>query len=115
MTRSQREGAEPETFQGLGTDAIRDRLRNIPFLGKTEDGEPYVPAGWKRVDVKPPRPLGCDDGYLFVDNSYCGSEDEPALSAREFVEFIYANKHLGYGIVEAGQFQVVVACYERVH
>lgn len=113
--RAEAAGKEPETFTGLGTDAIRDRIRRIPFLGKVEDGAPYTPKGWQRVNVTPPRPLGCEDGYLFVDKCGLGAEDEPALSVREFVDFIYDHKELGYAIVEEGQFQVVIACYERSH
>ena len=111
--RAKSERREPKTFVGLGHDAIRDELRRIPFLGKNDDDSPLEPDGWRRVDVEPPRRLACADGYLFVDCSGFGRPDEPALSVQEFVEFIYSNKHLGYGIVEHGQFQAVIACYER--
>ena len=111
--RAQSRGRKPKTFVGLGHDAIRDGIRSIPFLGKNKDESTYEPKGWKRVDVDGPRGMGCEKGYLFVDACGMGSRNEPALTVGEFVEFIYDNKHLGYGIVEAGQFQVVIACYER--
>lgn len=116
--RAQSEGKEPATFVGLGHDAIRSGMRSIPFLGKNddEDDSPFVPDGWKRVDApEAPRHMGCTKGYLFVDASGMGSRGEPALTVDEFTDYVYDHKDLGYGIVEAGQFQVVIATYERKH
>ena len=116
--RAQSEGKEPETFAGLGHDGIRARVSRIPFLGKDakRDGEPYVPAGWERVDAPAaPKYMACEKGYLFADSSSFGTSDEPALSLTELTDYIYNHRDLGYGIVEAGQFQVVIATYRRVH
>lgn len=106
-TKARKSKREPKTFVGLGEDAIRSEIRHVPFLGS------YTPKGWTRVDVEGPRRMGCEEGYLFVDSSGVGGTSEPALSVGEFVDFIYANKEYGFGIAEAGQFQVVIACYER--
>lgn len=107
--RAKNDGREPQTFLGLGHDGIRSRMRSIPFLGN------YVPEGWKRVELEKPRSLACDDGYLFVDKCGMSAEDEPALTAGEFVDYIYKHREFAYAIVEEGQFQVVVAGYERAH
>ena len=81
----------------------------IPFLGD------YVPKGYRRIDApNEPRPMGCVDGYLFVDASGGGAPDEPALTQAEFKAYCEANPTLLFGICEAGQFQVVVGVYERI-
>lgn len=116
--RAKSDRVEPKLFTGLGHDAIRGNFKFIPFLGKNndEDDTPFVPEGWKRVDAPDaPRHMGCTDGYLFVDASGMGSRGEPALTVDEFVDYVYDHKELGFGIVEAGQFQVVMATYERTH
>ena len=102
------------TFVGLGHDAIRERISSIPFLGKNRNDNPYAPKGWKRVDAPAPRLMCVEKGYLFVDSSGFGRSGEGALSAQEFVDYIYEHDEFGYGIVEAGQFQVVVATYQTV-
>lgn len=90
-------------------NAIKPSRENIPFLGD------YVPKGFRRVDApNPPREMGCEDGYLFVDGSGWGAPNEPALTQEEFLAYKDANPTLLFGIVEAGQFQVVVATYERI-
>lgn len=105
--RARRASKSPKTFVGLGQDAIRAEIRHIPFVGT------YVSPRWQRVDVEGPRAMGCEKGYLFVDSFGGGHEDEPALTVKEFVDYIFAHPEYGYAIVEAGQFQVVIACYER--
>lgn len=106
--RSRRASRSPKQFTGLGHDAIRAEIRSIPFLGD------YVAPRFQRVDAPDaPRGMACKPGYLFVDSSGFGRDDEPALSVQQFVDYIYAHRELGYGIVEVGQFQVVIATYER--
>ena len=81
----------------------------IPFLGD------YVAKGFRRIDApNPPRTMGCNDGYLFVDASGFGNEREPALTQAEFKAYCNANPALYFGIVEVGQFQVVIGVYERI-
>lgn len=74
--------------------------RHIPFLGD------YVPEGWERVPGIEP---------IFVDSSGFGSSGEPALSLEEFGKRLAAFKksgdNYGFGIIEAGQFQVYIAVY----
>lgn len=112
--RSAREGKEPLSFSGLGHDAIRERIRQIPFIGKNRNDDPRTPRGWKRVDVEGPRNMACTDGYLFVDSSGFGRRGEGALSVEEFVDWLYkSGDGFGFGIVEAGQFQVVIAAYQK--
>ena len=65
-----------------------------PFLGG------YVPKGWKVV------------ARYFVDNSGFGREGEGAYTAGEFLHVVKAG--YGYGIQEAGQFQVYVREYNRI-
>lgn len=41
-----------------------------------------------------------------VDNSGFGADDEPALTPRQFLDMVKSGR--GYGIVEEGQFQVII-------
>jgi hypothetical protein len=72
---------------------------NIPELGSGE------PKGWKK------------EGEFFVDSSGFGSEGEPALTTRGFIEKlreqIRAGNEYGYGVSFIGQFQVHVAYYSK--
>jgi hypothetical protein len=68
----------------------------IPFLGE------FVHPNWERVP---------DEDPFFVDSSGFGQEGEPALTIREFFSKLRAGDALG--IVEAGQFQVYIARYQR--
>lgn len=108
---AKRNSRVPESFSSLGTDAIRDRIKNIPFLGS------YVPKGYKRVDapnLDTVSFMACTEGYLFVDASGWGAKGEGALTVQEFVDYIYKNGDgLSFGIVESGQFQVVIATYKK--
>jgi hypothetical protein len=69
---------------------------SFPFLGD------YVPQGWQRADRE----------LMFVDNSGFGSPNEPATTQRRFLESLTPGK--AYAIVEAGEFQVYIAEFERV-
>lgn len=83
-------------------------IEGIPFLGD------YVPPGWKRVEVPEGRCVYKHDGVScwFVGASGCGADNEPALSIDQFLKVIEVN--FGYAVVEAGQFQVHIAKYEKV-
>ena len=54
----------------------------------------YIPKGWKLVNT------------YFVDNSGLGSDNEPALSFKQFLGKVRAG--YGYGIGEAGQVQIYI-------
>jgi len=73
----------------------------FPHLG------PFAPDGWEQTET-----------VWFVDSSGWGRDDEPALSVRQFKNELraYAEDHPGhgFGIVEAGQFQVYVAAFGPV-
>lgn len=96
-------------------------LRHIPFLGR------YVPQGWRQAQWAdlPLQPRteryaeGSENAYLMVDSSGFGADYEPALTFAEFAEYVN-ELHLrsrrvtyGFGIVEAGQFQIVASVYIR--
>ncbi|HDY89155.1 MAG TPA: hypothetical protein ENH82_13700 [bacterium] len=51
------------------------------------------------------------DDQLFVDHSGFGANDEPALTADQFLEKV--KEGFGYAIVEQGQFQLYVGVYKR--
>lgn len=72
-------------------------VTRIPFLGD------YVPEGWEKKD---------DDRY--VDISGFGSDNEPALSQRQFARSIADDpEDTGYALTEHGQFQGYVASYRK--
>ncbi len=59
----------------------------------------------------------CPDGFIeiqdyFVDSAGWGREDEPALTAEQFLAKVKAGKF--YGITAQGRFQVYVTEYEKV-
>ena len=92
--------------------AIQRQVRGIPFIGKT------VPRGYERVSVR--HEFGedygtgtADGGYLLVDSSGFGTPREVAMTGPEFLKFVRQHPGYGYGIVEAGQFQVVIGVYRR--
>jgi len=109
--RKSRENHEqPMTFHNKETDGIG----LMPFLGDR------VPRGWKVKDAPVYRASAFAPKFrghraIEVDNSGFGSTSEPALTAREFIDLIDFTGNTGYGIVESGAFQVVIACFERGH
>jgi hypothetical protein len=86
--------ADPEFLHKLLTDTLE-----VPFLGE------YVPEGWVKSDL--------DD--LFVDSSGWGSPGEPALTLDAFKEklagYAKTGDTYGFGVSQAGQFQVYVSIY----
>ena len=93
-------GLAPASIKGFDPQNPREFIRHIPFLGE------YCPAGWT------PAP-GIDD--LFVDSSgFCGP-GEAALTIDQFTAklaaFQRSGDNYGFGIYEAGQFQVYIRVY----
>lgn len=81
-----------------------DEIENYPPFPFPNLGK-YTPRGWKLVDT------------LFCDSSGFGGDNEPALSPKQLVAKLVAfdrnGKEYGYGIVEAGQFQVRLGVFQR--
>lgn len=102
---ARRDGLRP----ALASEVVmtwRQRHRfNIPFLGD------YVPQGWERIDwlIEP----------VLVDTTGRAVAGDPAITQAEFL--IRAKQHtkgeegfvVGYGVIEQGQFQVLVATYRK--
>jgi hypothetical protein len=72
--------------------------KDVFKCGKIE-GE-KTPLGYKVTEV------------FFVDNSGFGSENEPALTASQFLPKVKAGRY--YAITGQGQFQVYVTEYEKI-
>jgi len=110
--KAKRHGKAPHFLSALGDDAIRTECARIPFLGD------YVPNGYERVHVG--ETFGGNYGYgtadhahLFVDSSGFGGRGELAMTVSQFAEFVQRHPGYGYGIIEAGQFQIVLGVYRR--
>lgn len=99
---------------------IESDIRHAPFLGE------YVPEGWREAEwgdlpAKPRSgaiPWGNGERALFmVDSSGFGSYNEPALTFPELAAYltglIDAGNDIGIGIVESGQFQIVMGIFLR--
>jgi len=86
-----------DLVRALSSGRVPDR--SIPFLGY------YCPTGWEETEVT-----------YFVDSSGYGSENEPALTLREFGRelFPYETGGYGIGVIESGEFQVIVRLYRRI-
>lgn len=90
-----------------------------------EPDEPWFPEG--ESDVHPPFPVPMFPGTehpgfkyicnLFVDSSGYGSAGESAMTYQAFVAWVRQairdGKEYGYGITDAGPFQVNIGVYER--
>lgn len=119
-----RERREPVVLYSE-VDALDD-WRSAPFLGE------YRPAGWIPVTVDQLvnvpgvgarlwRVDGEDRALFFCDASGWGSDDELALSGQQQAELARAlhgwaasnHETVGVGVVEAGQFQVVLAVWRQ--
>ena len=112
IRRMSREAAEKAAEEGLTPfvyaevsevrDGSRDSIFPFPFLGD------HTPEGWTLADTH------------FVDSSGLGQDDEPALSVEQFLDLIESRMSdpdrphtIGWGITEAGQFQVYVGEFHR--
>jgi len=77
---------------------------NIPFLGD------YVPDGWKRLEKIEP---------IFVDTTGRGQPGDPAITAFEFFRLVETSlkgksiSRIGYGVIEQGQTQALIATYKK--
>ena len=98
----------PEDIEG-------GQVEGIPFLGD------YLPDGYARDTLQAEYDknshgvyMGDNDGYgaFMVDSSGFGSAGEPALTMVEFIERLTPGY---YAIVEAGQFQVKVGKFRKMH
>ena len=108
---AKRRGKRPVFLSALSADGIRN-AGPVPFLGD------YVPRGFKRLHVRDTFGErwghGTADGEaLLVDSSGFGSRGELALTDQEFAEFTQYHPGYAYGILEAGQFQIVVGVFKR--
>ena len=69
-------------------------IKHIPNLGS------YVPPGFELSE----------DTY-FVDKSGFGRPDEPALTIEQFINQVVPGY---YGIIEEGEFQLVIGKFDRI-
>jgi hypothetical protein len=109
--KAKRHGKQPHFLSALGDDAVRRECARIPFLGD------YVPNGYERLHVG--ETFGdhhgsgtADHAYLLVDSSGFGGRGELAMTVSQFAEFVQRHPGYGYGIIEAGQFQIVLGVYQ---
>lgn len=112
--RAERKNTRPRVF-GSG----KMLPGQVPFIGT------YRPADWQlveREELELPSSitrqrlmwLAAKEPYLMVDASGFGARDEPALTIGEFGDLVKANANLGWAVVEAGQFQVVVGAFRKL-
>lgn len=111
--KSRREKREPWfcplNWGEMTAEQRSERMRRIPFLGK------YLNKQWKQSTRQngPGITFGTPDrGLVLVDKSGFGADDEPALTADRFRDE-WVRPGYGYGIIEEGQFQVVIAEYQE--
>ena len=92
-----------ETIKRMNKKAARQSRGKQPYIAKCDKDAgvlrcpnfgDYRPKKWKLVETH------------FVDNSGFGSDDEPALAAKQFIKRVKAG--CGYAVIVAGQFQVYV-------
>ncbi len=112
----------------MSIETIHAMARRAARLSRERHQEPYHPQSLSEIDKFPPFPfpfLGprCPRGWKradkvwFVDSSGFGREGEPALTIaqfkRELREWFEHHPACGFAVIEAGQFQVYVAAFER--
>lgn len=108
----------PETLRALSAEAAAraaaEDLRPYAYWPQDEVAAPFPfpnlgdhrPEGWTLIDT------------LFADKTGWGADDEPALTPDQLVARVAAlnDEHrfrVGYGIIEEGQFQVVIGVFLR--
>jgi hypothetical protein len=104
-----------QTIRELSDKAAREAAR--------KNLTPYVPFNAAEIDDYPPFPfpnLGSHRpaGWQLVDEWFCdssglGADDEGALSTRQLIARLRENvpNGYGYGVIEAGEFQVVLGVF----
>jgi hypothetical protein len=101
--QAEAEQLRPALANEVITNYRHSHRLNIPFLGG------YVHPEWERLD----------DLDVFVDSSGQGQPGEPALTQLEFYQRILRHSQaaerdgIGYGVIEVGQTQALVATYQR--
>jgi hypothetical protein len=120
--RAERENLRPRVYGTQLSERVgvlREHVKHMPNLGA------YRPQDWELVereelklppDMSPARLkcLAASEPYLMVDSCGLGTRDEPALLFDELVSLVAANPDVGWAIVEAGPFQVVVGVFRKV-
>ena len=122
--RSKRNAVKPIRFDD--EDIEKAKEGSVTPLQKIVNLGDYVPKGWRRfnarsIEDKLNIPFSwkiLNNGGLFVDSSGMGSDNEPALSVKQFLEIISKlydfKKDLGFAICSEGQFQLTVGVYEEL-
>jgi hypothetical protein len=95
---AQREGLRPALAAEVTRSYRLSKRLNIPFLGS------HVPEGWERTGE-----IG------FVDTTGRAVQGDPAMPTFEFSRRVDAmpDKNIGFGVIEIGQTQALVAIYTR--
>ena len=86
--KAAREHKHPLLVEAEDMPNLAEHIRHLPNLGD------YRPPRWELVDT------------YFVDTSGFGQPGEPALTLTQFLKHVKVG--FGYGLIEAGQFQVYV-------
>ena len=111
----------------MSLEYIREINREVGEQASREARIPYNPFNADEINTYPPfpfpnlgdhRPKGWElVEELFVDSSGLGASDEPALSVdqlkRKLIELDAKSETYGYGITEAGQFQLYLGVFKR--
>ncbi len=86
----------------------KNKKRKHPYIAK-KNGDPGVT---KMPNIGDHRFENYDMiESLFVDNSGCGADSEPALTLDQFL--CKVEKGLGYAIISEGQFQIDVGVFKK--
>lgn len=98
--KAKRAGTKPLSIRQYTGENFKQFCKKIPFLGD------YTPQGWDTIDA-------IQD--IFVDSSGLGGDNEPAISLAQFKRkldnFKLSGDNYGFGVSEAGEFQVYIRVY----
>jgi hypothetical protein len=100
---AQKQGLRPVLAPEIIRSYRNSKRLNIPFLGD------YVPAGWERTGE-----------FGFVDTTGRAAQGDSAMPAFEFFRRVEHISHqegsddLGFGVIEIGQTQALVARYHKI-
>ena len=121
--KAKRHGDKPTTFDKEDIRMLENgNIKPIKSIVNLGD---YVPKGWRRFDINQMKKVlqlpfdwkFLEKGGLFVDSSGVGTDSEPALSLKQFVEtvigLVKTREDLGFAIYSEGQFQVSIGVYEK--